>query len=144
MASSWNENDPFSALRLFRGWPHPVVKCPECDDVTMRAVAVRVVHGSRETLIDAVGARAQPPSTLCRGGAHGFELLVTFQCPAHESTLRIAPDDRESDEQQCLSALVEVERLQRVRPPIGGEIQAKATKRPRPSALQLIRPGTRR
>ena len=109
----------------------------------MRPVAVRVLHGTRETVIDADGIRVQPASSVDLS----FELEVTFQCATHESILRIGPEeralqDRGLDEPECLSALVGTERLERIRPPIGQA--AKRAKRARGGVLQLIKSDTRR
>jgi len=108
----------------------------------MQPVAVRVVHGPRETVIDATGVRFQPvPSS----SSH-FELELTFHCGIHESVLRVGPDAREDEDQQhegpvCLSALVGVERSVRV-PRAIAEAPKKRPSRLRSSILQLVKPET--
>jgi hypothetical protein len=96
--------DLFTALRLFRPWPHPLVQCPRCDDTSLCVVEIRVVHGTRESVIDAYGVRSYAAATR-PGEFNGlsFALEITFHCHAHESVLRITPEAGGS-----LRALVEV------------------------------------
>jgi len=94
-----------TARLLFRPWPRPIVQCPQCETTDMRAVEVRVVHGARETVVDAHGARTQaadPP--VANLGCPRFVLEVTFQCRSHQSILRIVAEGGAS-----LLALVDVD-----------------------------------
>jgi len=111
----------------------------------MRAVAVRVLHGTRETTIDADGVRSHPTNAKIDQAtinAH-FELEVTFQCATHESILRLTPGEGGPEQCPFLFALVEIQRLERVRSPIGQAHQKRA-RRVRTGVLRLITSETRR
>jgi hypothetical protein len=134
MASSPLEPDLFTALRLFRPWPHPVVQCPQCEDVAIRPVAVRIVHGSRETVIDACGVHGLVAAPSSAVDSRTFELELTLQCTAHESTLRIAPEQG-----GALRAVVEVRSNERAHDPIG-----RGHPKLRRPVLRLVRSETQR